>query len=84
MASQDPEQPATDEPDLFSHIVGRALMDHDFRVQLVEGDDETRVAALEAAGLSTTQANEVLPTLEAAVSAVDAFAGEFGIRPYAA
>ena len=61
-----------DQQDPFSEIIGRALIDPQFRERLWNGDDEEQKAAMVDAGLTAEQAAEVLPTLQEAVSSIRA------------
>lgn len=72
--------------DPFADLVGRALMEPEYRDRLVGGSDEEKLTALRDAGLSQTEAEDVLELLVAAASAVDDLASHdaFGVRITAA
>lgn len=54
----------------FEIIVGRALVDAEYRARLTSSDEAEQVAALVEAGLSEAEAGTVLPQLNAAAEAV--------------
>ena len=72
--------------DPFSEIIGRALIDHNYRDRLMTGNDEEQVAAMREAGLTEEDANRVLPALQQAVESITALHGHpvFGVRTFAA
>jgi hypothetical protein len=72
--------------DPFADLVGRALMEPEYRDTLVTGSDEEKLAALKDAGLTEAQAEDVLPLLQAATTALNDLAGHdaFGVRVNAA
>jgi hypothetical protein len=65
-------------------IVGRALLDADYRSRLTTQNDEVQIAALMEAGLSEVDARALLPQLNEAAAAVNSIAESFGVLPYAA
>lgn len=69
---------------IFQAIVGRALVDADYRSRLVTPDDEAQIAALVEGGMSAEDAQRLLPQLNAAATAVNELSQNFGIVPYAA
>jgi hypothetical protein len=54
----------------FEIIVGRALIDAEYRTRLTSSDEEDQVAALMEAGLSEAEARAVLPQLNDAATAI--------------
>ena len=72
--------------DPFAEILGRAMLEPDYRDGLRTGSDGDKVELMMNAGLSHQQAEEVLPLLNVAIVAVDELAGHdaFGVRIAAA
>ena len=77
------EQPYRDP---FADLLGRALMEPEYRDKLVLGSRDEKLAALRDAGLTEQQAEEVLPLLDEATQALNDLAGHraFGVRITAA
>lgn len=72
--------------DPFADLLGRALMEPEYRNTLVAGSEEEKLTALKDAGLTQAQAEAVLPLLEDATSALAILSGHdaFGFRTTAA
>jgi hypothetical protein len=70
----------------FEIIVGRALVDAEYRTRLTSSDEEEQVVALMEAGLSEAAARGVLPQLNEAAAAIQNLADNefFGVNPRAA
>jgi hypothetical protein len=69
---------------IFEAIVGRALLDADYRSRLTTQNEEAQIAALMEAGLSEADASALLPQLNEAAGAVNGLAESFRVSPYAA
>jgi hypothetical protein len=69
---------------IYEAIVGRALLDADYRSRLTTQNEEVQIAALMEAGLSEADASALLPQLNEAAAAVNGFAESFRVTPYAA
>jgi hypothetical protein len=60
----------------FHKVLGRALVDIDFRGELTSGDEGRQSAALESLGIEATP--EKLKELNASIDALQRLSGSFG------
>jgi hypothetical protein len=76
----------SDSRDKFAEVIGRALIDPDYRDALITGSDQEKIDALTQVGITAEEAKAVLPFLDDARSAMNSLATHdaFGIRTNAA